>query len=190
MSIEDKEKWNKKYQNTPSLLEKRDASKKLIDISKKVTGNKALDVASGPGRNSIFLAQNGFDVLALDISEVAIQNLKEKAFENITCELADFDDYVFPQNSFDLIIMSNFLDRNIIPKLSNALTKNGILFIETYMEDEENEKPPSNPAFLLKKGELKTLFDDNFEVIEYDEFFNESYELYRMKKQSIAVKKL
>jgi hypothetical protein len=86
--------------------------------------------------------------------------------------------------------MTNFLDRNIILPLANALKKDGILFIETYMEDEENEKPNSNPDFLLKKGELKTFFDNYYKILEYDEFFNETYELYRMKIQSIIVKKL
>ena len=53
-----------------------------------------------------------------------------------------------------------------------------------------NEKPSSNPDFLLKKDELKTFFDDAFEVLDYDEFLNEENELYRMKKQSIAIRKL
>ena len=66
----------------------------------------------------------------------------------------------------------------------------GILFIETYMHDIINEKPSSNPDFLLKKDELKTFFDDAFEVLDYDEFLNEENELYRMKKQSIAIRKL
>lgn len=86
--------------------------------------------------------------------------------------------------------MTNFLDRNIIPKLSNALKTDGILFIETYMEDEINEKPSSNPDFLLKKEELKTFFDDSFKLLDYEEFLNEECEIYRMKKQFIAVQKL
>ncbi|MGB5917628.1 MAG: tellurium resistance protein TehB, partial [Arcobacter sp.] len=86
--------------------------------------------------------------------------------------------------------MTNFLDRKLIPKLANALKKDGILFIETYMHDKINEKPPSNPDFLLQKDELKSFFDDQFEILDYDEFENEDYELYRMKKQSIEVKKL
>lgn len=57
------------------------------------------------------------------------------------------------------------------------------------MEHEENEKPPSNPDFLLKEGELKEIFSD-FEILEYDEFFNEKYELYKMRKQSIIARKI
>lgn len=190
MAQKDKIKWDKKYETTPSLLEKREPSKKLVDLLDKVKGKKSLDVASGTGRNSIYLASEGFDVDAIDISQVALNELSKKGFENITCKLVDLDDYELSTNTYDLIVMSNFLDRDLIPKLSVAVKINGILFIETYMEDKENEKTPSNPDFLLKKDELKSFFNEEFEIIEYDEFFNENYELYRMKKQAITVRKI
>tara|TARA_R110002050_G_scaffold67131_1_gene145413 strand:- start:14 stop:592 length:579 start_codon:yes stop_codon:yes gene_type:complete len=183
MALNDKLKWDKKYQNTPSLLEKREPSKKLINLLTKVKGKKALDVASGAGRNSIYLASKGFDVEAIDISQVALNELDKKGFSNITCKLVDLDEYEVSKNAYDLIIMTNFLDRKLIPKLASALKTDGILFIETYMHDEINEKPSSNPDFLLQKDELKSFFDDEFEILDYDEFENEAYELYRMKKQ-------
>ncbi|MDD2292475.1 MAG: methyltransferase domain-containing protein [Aliarcobacter sp.] len=189
MSQKDKLKWDKKYQETTSLLKDREPSKNLKKIVEKTKGKKALDVASGAGRNSIYLANNGFDVEALDISQVALDVLNNKGFKNISCKLVDLDEYEIPKNNYDLIVMTNFLDRNLIPKLSNALKIDGVLFIETYMEDELNEKPSSNPDFLLKKDELKTFFDDNFELLAYDEFLN-SDELYKMKKQFIAIRKL
>jgi SAM-dependent methyltransferase len=189
MALNDKLKWDKKYENTPSLLEKREPSKKLINLLTKAKGKKALDVASGAGRNSIYLATNGFEVEAIDISQVALNELKKKGFDNITCKLVDLDEYEIAQNSYDLIVMTNFLDRNLIPKLATALKKDGILFIETYMHDKINEKPSSNPDFLLQKDELKSFFDDKFEILDYDEFENEDNELYRMKKQAITVKK-
>ena len=190
MALKDKIKWDKKYQETASLLEYRKPSEKLIKIIEKAKGKKALDVASGVGRNSIYLAMNGFDVDALDISEVALETLKNKGYKNISCKLVDLDGYEIPKNSYNLIVMTNFLDRNIIPKLSNALKLDGILFIETYMENIINEKAPSNPDFLLKKDELKTFFDDKFELLAYEEFINEDYEIYKMKKQFIAIRKL
>ena len=189
MSQKDKLKWDRKYQETTSLLKDREPSENLKKIVEKIKGRKALDVASGAGRNSIYLAINGFDVEALDISQIALDVLNNKGFKNISCKLVDLDEYEIPKSSYDLIVMTNFLDRNLIPKLSAALKINGVLFIETYMEDELNEKPSSNPDFLLKKDELKTFFDDDFELLAYHEFLNND-ELYRMKKQFIAIKKL
>ncbi len=190
MAIEDKEKWNKKYKDTPELLASRPQSYKLSNVINYAKGLNALDVACGSGRNSIFLANNGFNVTSIDISEVALNSLNEKNNPKIKTQLVDLDTHKFDENSYDLIIMTNFLDRKAIPKLVNALKKDGVLFIETYMFHEENEKPPSNPDFLLKEGELKNFFDEKkVEIIEYDEFFNESFELYKMRKQAIAIRK-
>ena len=190
MAREDEIKWNKKYKELPSLLEIKKPSSKLIEAVEKTKGKKALDIASGAGRNSIYLASKGFSVQALDISSVALAALNSRGFPNILCKLVDLDSYEFEKESYDLIVMTNFLDRNIIPKLIDALNKEGVLFIETYAEDEINEKPPTNSGFLLKKEELLTFFDDRFEVLDYDEFLNDTDELYKMKKQSICVKKL
>lgn len=187
MSIEDKIKWDKKYKNTPSLLEDRAASKRLENIIDKVNGKKALDIACGAGRNSIFLAKKDFNVDALDISKVALDNLQNKGYKNISTKLIDLEGYKPEKDNYDLIIMTNYLDRDIIPILCESLKKEGVLFIETYMDHPSNTKPNSNPDFLLKKDELKTFFDSRFEIIDYDEFDNEAHELYRMKKQSICV---
>jgi len=190
MAIEDKEKWNKKYKNTPELLANRPQSYKLSNIINYAKGLDALDVACGSGRNSIFLANSGFNVTSVDISEVALDSLNEKNNPKIKTQLVDLDTHKFDENSYNLIIMTNFLDRKAIPKLVKALKKEGVLFIETYMFHQENEKPPSNPDFLLKEGELKSFFDENeVEILEYDEFFNENFELYKMRKQAIAIRK-
>ncbi|WP_417328140.1 methyltransferase domain-containing protein [Halarcobacter sp.] len=190
MAIEDKEKWNKKYKNTPELLANRPQSYKLSNIINYAKGLDALDVACGSGRNSIFLANSGFNVTSVDISEVALDSLNEKNNPKIKTQLVDLDTHKFDENSYDLIIMTNFLDRKAIPKLVKALKKDGVLFIETYMFHEENEKQPSNPDFLLKEGELKSFFTEKeVEILEYDEFFNEDFELYKMRKQAIAIRK-
>lgn len=189
MAIEDKIKWEKKYETTPKLLENRPQSKKLEKAIEFTDGKNALDVACGSGRNSIFLAKNGFNVTSIDISQLALKTLEEQNINNITTKQVDLDTFEFEKESYDLIIMINFLDRNLFQKLLHALKKDGVFLIETYMFHEENEKPPSNPNFLLKKDELKEFFEKKAKILDYDEFFNESYELYKMRKQSIIVKK-
>lgn len=189
MALTDKIKWNKKYKDKPNLLKDRPPSIKIQDAIVYCKGKKALDVACGSGKNSIYLAKNGFDVEALDISEIALETVHKKGYKNITTKLVDLDDYTPLKDTYDIIVKTNFLDRKLIPHLARGLKKGGILVIETYMEDEKNEKPSSNPEFLLKKMELKTFFDNSFEIIEYDEFLNEPYEMYKMMKQFIIVKK-
>ncbi len=190
MANKDKIKWNEKYKNTPKLLEDREPSIKLIEAIKHTKGNKALDIACGAGKNSIYLARNNFFIDSMDISDIALKTLDKKGYKNINTIQIDLEEeFVLNKNSYDIIVQTNFLDRTIIPKLINSLKKDGIIFIETYMHHSSNEKEPSNSNFLLKQKELQKLFKDDFELIDYDEFDNEPYELFRMRKQSIIARK-
>jgi len=189
MAIEDQIKWDTKYNETPKLLEKREVGlqfKKAIKYSKV---GMALDIACGAGKNSIYLAENDFEVESLDISKVALDVLKDYDYKNITTVLTDLDGFNPVENKYDLIVMTNFLDRDMIPKLVKGLKYQGILFIETYMIHISNTKKSSNLNYLLKEGELKTFFDDDYVVLDYSEFDNEPYELYKMRKQSITIQK-
>lgn len=190
MAIKDKIKWDQKYKNTPYLLKKREASKKLVEALQYVEGKDVLEVACGTGRNSIYLAHLGYSIDAVDISSVALENLNKHALSNISTLEVDLEFFTPSENSYDLIVQTNFLDRDLIPKLLESLRVNGVIFIETYMEDEINEKSASNPNFLLKKDELKSFFDKNFQFLDYDEFENEPTDMYRMKKQSIIARKI
>ena len=88
-------RFRKRYEsgNTPW-----DAGQPDFNLIETVTKNpilscKALDVGCGTGDNSIWLAQNGFQVIGTDISDIAIEKAKEKAFKaGVTCDfiLVDF----------------------------------------------------------------------------------------------------
>ncbi|MEA3352624.1 MAG: methyltransferase domain-containing protein [Campylobacterota bacterium] len=159
MAHKDKIKWDKKYKENPKLLISRDPSTKLASILAKVRGGKALDIACGTGRNSIYMADNNLKVDSLDISQVAIDTLIQKNHPNITAKTEDLEGFIPDKNSYDVIVMTNYLDRDIIPHLSNALKNGGYLVIETYMDHINNTKPNSNPDFLLKKDELKSFLN-------------------------------
>jgi SAM-dependent methyltransferase len=188
MSLEDKQKWDKKYTNTPKLLQKRTPSPKLENFAKHSDGLDALDFACGNGRNSLYLAKLGYIVDAYDISNIPLENLDAMDVKNINTKQVDLENFI-PEKKYDMILMCNYLDRDAIGILKNSLNKDGLFIVETYMHHETNEKPASNPDFLLKPDELKSFFDEDFEVLDYDEFDNAQYELYRMRKQSIVVKK-
>ena len=193
MSIKDKEKWDAKYLKKSQLLRPREASKNLQECIVHCKGTKALDLACGAGRNAIFLAESGFDVDALDIAEIAVEALnteakKKNLLSKINTYQVDLDTYKIKENIYDIIVMANFLDRTVIDSAKNALKKDGILFVETYMLSDDNEKTQSNADNLLKSQELKNLLDDSWEILYYDEFENEDYEIYKMKKQVIVAK--
>ncbi len=190
MSIKDKEKWNKKFSTMPELLSPRPPAKFVEAYHDSCEGKRALDLGCGGGRHTLFLSQKGFLVDAVDISSVALEKLAPKVDkEKVTLIEADLDTFTPQQAHYDLIVMTNFLDRDLIARSIEGLKDGGIFIIETYMDDEENEKKNSNPDFLLQEEELIQMFYNGFKRLDYDEFWNEDYEKFRMKKQAIAVQK-
>jgi len=194
MAQEDQLKWDRKYTDNEKLLGFREPSKLLTRYMSSAPGTKALDIACGTGRNTLYLSAQGFEVDALDISAVALQELtqhmqKATDLSFIHTQLVDLDSYTPPLSTYDIIVQTNFLDRRLIPLLAKSLTKGGILIIETYMIDPENQKKGSNPIYLLQEGELPRYFDEEYEILFYDEFWNQG-ENYRMRKQGIVVRSL
>jgi len=93
MTIEKRYKNRYKSEDTPW-----DAGRPDFNLIETVTENnilscKALDVGCGTGDNTIWLAQNRFQVIGTDVSDIAIEKAKEKASKaNVKCDfiLADF----------------------------------------------------------------------------------------------------
>ena len=195
MSAADQEKWDRKYRENPALRRKRPPSPLLERYVPARAGAKALDIACGTGRHALYLAKRGWEVDALDLSPVALQILTERMQEEgvrgkITTLLRDLDDYAPEPESYDLIVMANYLDRPLIRRLQSALAPGGLFFLETYLEHPENKKKNANPAFLLRPGELPEIFSEVFKILAYEEFPNKSCETFGRMKAAIAAKKL
>lgn len=121
----------------------------------------ALDLACGLGNNAIFLAQQGLTVTALDISSLAIDKLKNYTRQHQPTINA-YQQQVTPDslepNSYDVIVVSRFLDRTLMNAIIDALRTNGLLFYQTFTREKTTDTPPYNPDYRLAKNELLTLF--------------------------------
>jgi len=184
MAQADKVRWNKRHQdrqvaNIPIKL--------ISEYTKLAFGKQALDIACGMGRHSRYLATQGFKVDALDISDIAISSLKSEA--NINAMIVDFDTYTLKKNKYDLIVCTYFLERKLFPLMIEALKPNGVILYETFLKNEKNEKKPSNPAFLLEKGELKSYFSKACEIVFYSEWDDVDSKGNKMVKASMVAKK-
>lgn len=187
MSQRDREKWNEKFAQMPDLLAPRPPSPLVETFYTRAPGRMALDLACGGGRHTRFLAAKGFDVDAVDISSVALERLAQKVDANhVRLIEADLENYTPRSDYYDLIVKTNYLDRALIERAKGALKRGGLFIVETYMEDPENEKRDANPDYLLQREELPKIFEEGFEIVAYETFWNESYEKYRMKKAGIV----
>lgn len=156
----DREKWNRKYlQEDFPWKEPSDIVKDFYTLAK--TG-KVLDIACGTGRNAVFLAEKGFTVDAVDISDVALEKIKHPKINKIQ---ADLDFYKITENSYDLIVNINFLNRRLVPYIKEGLKKDGGVIFETFtLKDGEDYFQPENREYLLRPNELLRLFSDMYIV--------------------------
>ena len=125
-------------------------------------GGRALDVASGGGRNAIWLATRGFDTLALDRDAAAVEGIRENASRlalPLCAELVDLEAGGEPiaAASCDVVVVVHYLHRPLFPALRAALRPGGVLVYETFTRHQAQRGKPTNPAFLLEPGELTTL---------------------------------
>ncbi|ARN74043.1 class I SAM-dependent methyltransferase [Oceanicoccus sagamiensis] len=121
---------------------------------------KSLDLACGLGANALLLAEQGMDSYAWDTSAVALEKLRGFAAEqqhSIHTEQRDVEQQPPEPNSFDIIVVSQFLYRPIFPALIAALKPNGLLFYQTFHQHKIDPQGPSNPDYLLASNELLRL---------------------------------
>ncbi|MCW8918585.1 MAG: methyltransferase domain-containing protein [Gammaproteobacteria bacterium] len=163
-------KWDARYRSSHSSAEGIAAV--LIDNTPLLpTEGKALDLASGLGANALYLAGQGLEVHAWDISPVAIDRLNRRAQQQgLTLHTQVRDCLARPPEpgSFDVIVVSRFLERELCPAITVALKPGGLLFYQTYTRAKQGGSGPGNPHFLLEAGELPRLFSE-LEVAFYRE---------------------
>jgi SAM-dependent methyltransferase len=155
-------KWDQRFREEKCVLG-NDPSAYLADnielIKKLVPGKRALDIACGEGRNSIYLAKQGFEVVGLDISGAGLDKARAwMAKESVTIDLrlVDLENYHLTE-TFDLIINFNFLLRGLIPEAVAALAPGGVMVFDTLM-DSPYVPCPHKKEYLLEPGELLTIF--------------------------------
>jgi SAM-dependent methyltransferase len=122
-------------------------------------GGRVLDLAAGSGRHSLYLAQQGFSVLAVDRDAGALELLTQsKSDLAIQIEQLDLEGSTWPladrSGLFDAVVVTNYLYRPYLELLPDLLAEGGVLIYETFAHGNAAFGKPSNPDFLLQTGEL------------------------------------
>jgi len=149
-------------------------------------GEKALTIADGEGRNGVFLAEQGLDVLSIDFSPVAQEKARKLAAERgvtLKVEQVDILNWDWPVEAFDVVVGVFFQfagpegRAKIFAGIKKALKPGGLLLLEGYGPKQLEYKTGGPPHLenLYTRELLEKAFADfsSIEVREYDAEINE-----------------
>lgn len=190
MSEHDRKKWDAKYADVDEVGaagENHWLAQQVQDMQP----GRALDLACGLGANAIRLSQLGWKVSAIDISPVGLQIAARSAAAagvQVDWQTADLETWEPTAASFDLVTVFRYLDRDWLPQqIQVAIKPGGTLLYETFVTSPHPTVGGHvrNPAFILQRDELPTLFP-NLQVIEYAEIEVSDHYVARLRSQKPA----
>ena len=119
---------------------------------------RVLDVACGHGRHVHWLAAAGHQVAAIDRDPALLAPLAGLA-STVVADL-EADPWPLPQQTFDAVVVTNYLWRALFPALRAAVAPGGLLIYETFAQAHAALGRPRRPEFLLRPGELIDVLRD------------------------------
>jgi SAM-dependent methyltransferase len=156
--------WDDHYSNPANLI--MDPAPLLVEVADMLPPGHALDLACGPGRNALYLAQLGWKVTAVDSSPAAIRLLAERAGGlAIHAHLSDLERHQFAiaPAAYDLVCDFFYLQRDLFPAIREGIRPGGMFAGAIHLLDESR---PS--AFAMRPGELRGEFH-GWKILFYSE---------------------
>jgi len=163
VSSADRQRWDAKYA-AKAVPDELEPDAWLVEQVASLPPGHALEPACGLGHNAIWLAQQGWQVDAVDVSPVGLRlasELADRHHAKVHWIASDLDEFTAPPGTYDLILVFRFLDRARLPAIiEQALRPGGRLLYETFTlaHISRPESHMKNQAFALAPGELPELF--------------------------------
>lgn len=147
-------------------------------LTKYIKEGRALDLGAGQGRNSVWLAQQGFNVEARDISEQGVNAIQQNAVKsNVSIETIKSDAREGLDKAYDAILLINllhFMNRadalKVIEDVKEHTVPNGINIVNAFTKKGDFYAIPGQANFFFAEiGEIKELYKD-WNILEYREY--------------------
>jgi len=162
--------WEQRYAGTTQLFGDAPSELLLSEQHRLQPGLRLLAVGDGEGRNGVWLATQGLEVTAIDISATALQRSQTRAKLNHTrleTICANIMQWAWPADTFDVITsifvhsppaQRQFLHQSIY----HAVKPGGLILIEAFHADQLrlNSGGPRDPSLLLTEDMLIKDFED------------------------------
>ena len=153
--------WDERYRRGEHII--KEPMSLLVRAVEGLEPGRALDLACGPGRHAIFLAEHGWRVTAVDASRVGIELAKTLAqLRGVTVDwrVADLErgEFEIEADAYDLVGVFYYLQRDLFPRIRAGVRRGGLVVAAIHLTDPDPEAVGMNPAFLLGPGELRAEF--------------------------------
>ena len=132
-----------------------------------------LDVACGSGRHVRWFVQRGCRVTGVD-RDIAVVHALANLAEIVVADI-ETGPWPLPGRRFDLVVVTNYLWRDLLPTLLASVADGGVLIYETFASGNETVGKPANPAFLLRPGELLKAVE-GLRVVAFEDGFEDGFE--------------
>jgi SAM-dependent methyltransferase len=132
-------------------------------------GASVLDVACGGGRHARYFARRGATVDAVDRDASLVDVFRGETAVRFLAADIEGGPWPYDGRRFDAVIVTHYLHRPLFPVLRNSVADGGVLIYETFAHGNGVFGKPSNPAFLLRPGELLETFGDGFFVVAFED---------------------
>ncbi len=132
---------------------------------------RALDVATGLGRNAIFLAGAGFHVDAVDFSPVGLRIARQRARRagvRVRWIEADFDTWQIPRARYALVVDAFYTNRKRLADLRASVKPGGVVLVETHLRSASRIRQGGHRRYGVRRGELRRWFRD-WEILALEE---------------------
>ncbi|MEF8807358.1 MAG: class I SAM-dependent methyltransferase [Natronomonas sp.] len=152
-------RWDERFEcgEYPTDLEPSPVLRRYLDAC---LDGRALDIATGTGRNAVFLATEGYRVDAIDQSRPGLRLARENARDRDVADRidwiqADVGSYAFPSATYDLITISFYRAVDRLPDIMDALAPDGVLFVQHHLRtDVPVESGPKGDRYRFAANEL------------------------------------
>ena len=163
------ERWNK-ILTAPTPRFNKSPNAFLVEMVKGLKPGRSLDVGMGQGRNTIFLAQQGWTSVGFDPADRAVAVAQEDAKSvgvSIVTHVARAEEFDWGDAQWDLIVLSYVGAREFTEQVTRSLKPGGMVVVEAFHRDATRSHPIGG-AVVFDTNELLKVFPA-LRVVRYED---------------------
>lgn len=175
--MDERSKWEARYTQAEDTFYGRQPSAFLVSVQPLLPlPGRCLDAGGGEGRNAVFLASLGWNVMLVDLALAGVVKAARRAMEagvSLDCLVADLeaDPLRGDVAPFDLVLAINFHSRAVVAAACRWLRPGGVLVVEGFAQEQlgRSSGGPQDPAILWHPNELLEMVTPHLRVVWYED---------------------